>query len=195
VSGRDRAASSRPVDVTVLLDQWSREGRSEALDELMTALYDDLRRAAAAHMRRERREHTLQVTGLVNEAFVRLAAQRQEGWENRGHFLAVAATCMRRVLVDHARRRGAVKRPQELVPLDDAMAAGLTRIDQVLPLHEALERLAALDPRQAAMVEQRFFADLSLEDVAAASGVSVATAKRELRAARAFLRTCLEPST
>ncbi len=143
-------------------------------------------------MGRERPDHTLQVTALVNEAYVRLVDQRRVNWQNRAHFLGVAARCMRRVLVDYARRRLAVKRPRQAALLDDRFTNGIARIDDVLPVHEALESLARLDPDQASMLELRIFTGLSLQEVADASGVSLATVKRELRAARAFLKTRLQ---
>jgi RNA polymerase sigma-70 factor, ECF subfamily len=181
------------ADVTELLADWSRHGRRETLDRLVSAVYEDLRRAARVQMARERADHTLHVTALVNEAFVRLVDQRRVDWQNRAHFLGIAARCMRRVLVDYARRRRAAKRPQLAGALDDVFVDGIARIDHVLPVHEALESLARLDPAQASIVELRMFTGLSLEEVAAATGVSLATVKRELRAARAFLKTRLQP--
>jgi RNA polymerase sigma-70 factor, ECF subfamily len=179
-------------DVTTLLEDWSRHGRRETLDRLVSVVYGDLHRAAEAQMARERTDHTLDVTALINEAFIRLVDQRRVQWLNRSHFVGVAAQCMRRVLVDHARRRHAEKRPQGLVPLDDIFSDGFARIDDVLPVHEALDRLARLDSKQASMVELRVFTGMSLEEVAEASGVSLATVKRELRTARAFLRAQLQ---
>lgn len=184
----------RPPDVTALLEDWGRHGQREVLDKLVSAVYGDLRRAARAQMARERANHTVEVTALVSEAYIRLVGQRRVRWQNRAHFLSVAARCMRRVLVDYARRRHAAKRPRHAVPLDDVFADGIARIDDVLPVHEALARLARLDPAQASMVELRVFSGLSLEDVAAASGVSLATVKRELRSARAFLKAHLQSS-
>jgi RNA polymerase sigma factor (TIGR02999 family) len=175
-----------------LLKTWSSNGRREALDQLITVVHGDLRRLARVQMASERPEHTLDVTALVNEAFLRLVDQRQTDWQNRAHFLGVAASCMRRVLVDHARRRRALKRPRRRVPLDDIFASGVENIDDVLPVHEALESLAQLDRSQAAIVELRFFAGLTIDEIAAASGVSSSTVKRELHTARLFLKTRLK---
>jgi RNA polymerase sigma-70 factor (ECF subfamily) len=180
------------TDVTQLLDQWSQHGRRESLDRLVSAVHTDLRRAARMQMAQERAGHTLQVTALVNEAFVRLVDQRRTTWRNRAHFLGVAATCMRRVLVDYARRRRAQKRPRHQVPLDDIFVDGVARVDDVLPVHLALESLAVLDPAQAAIVELRVFAGLTLQEIAEATGVSLSTVERELRSARAFLKTRLQ---
>lgn len=179
-------------DVTKLLQDWGRHGQRETLDRLVSAVYQDLRRTARGQLGRERPDHTLQVTALVNEAYVRLVDQRRVNWQNRAHFLGVAARCMRRVLVDYARRRLALKRPRQAALLDDRFTNGIARIDDVLPVHEALESLARLDPDQASMLELRIFTGLSLQEVADASGVSLATVKRELRAARAFLKTRLQ---
>ena len=184
-------APPRP-DVTKLLQDWGRNGQRETLDRLVSAVYQDLRRTARGQLGRERPDHTLQVTALVNEAYVRLVDQRRVNWQNRAHFLGVAARCMRRVLVDYARRRLALKRPRQAALLDDRFTNGIARIDDVLPVHEALESLARLDPDQASMLELRIFTGLSLQEVADASGVSLATVKRELRAARAFLKTRLQ---
>jgi len=182
----------RELDVTLLLKTWSRNGRRETLDRLVLLVHGDLRRVARSQMARERPDHTLQITALVNETFVRLVDQRRTDWRNRAHFLGVAASCMRRILVDHARRRGALKRPRGKVPLDDIFAAGVTSIEQVLPVHEALEGLARLDPAQAAIVELRFFSGLTVEEIAEVRSISPSTVKRELRTAKIFLKTRLE---
>jgi RNA polymerase sigma factor (TIGR02999 family) len=150
-------------------------------------------------MRREGSEHTLQATALVHEAYLRLVDQRRVEWRNRAHFFGVAAEAMRRILVDHARSRLAAKRGggAHRVTLGDADAAVEGAPDgglDVLALHEALERLAALDPDQARIVELRYFGGLSIEETAEATGVSPATVKREWAIARGWLRRELEAS-
>jgi RNA polymerase sigma factor (TIGR02999 family) len=156
-----------------------------------------LRQLARGYLRRERRDHTLQTGALVNEAYLRLVAdgEREEAgavWQDRAHFYGIAATVMRRILVDHARRRAAAKRGGPRVPLDEARdradAPGLD-FEGILSVHEALERLEELDPRRGRLVELKFFAGLSTEEIAGALGVSTATAKREWRMARAWLRS------
>lgn len=175
--------------VTDWLLAWGR-GDEAARDRLLEAVYGDLRRRAAAFLRRERSSHTLQPTALVHEAFLRLVDQSRASWQNRAQFLALAARMMRRVLVDHARARGARKRDAGLrVSLDDVpepAAAGRAEVD-LLALDHALDELARLDPRQAQIVELRHFAGLSIEETAQALGVSPATVKREWTSARAFL--------
>ena len=178
-------------DVTALLVRW-RRGSAEAGDELMEKVQGELRRIAAGYLRGERAGHTLQPTAVVNEAYMRLVPQRGVHWENRAHFFGIAARMMRRVLVDHARKRRAAKRDglsDEPLSISGvpAPAAGLDQVD-VLALHEALAELGALDPRQAQMVELRFFGGLTIDEVAAATHVSPATVKRELTTATVWLR-------
>jgi RNA polymerase sigma-70 factor (ECF subfamily) len=179
-------------DVTGLLLAW-REGDAAAGERLLPAIYDELHRQAARAMRREGDAHTLQATALVHEAYLRLVDQRRIEWRSRAHFFGVAAQMMRRVLVDHARTRLAAKRggAMQRVTLGDVDAGGgASSGDEldVLALHEALERLAALDPDQARLVELRYFGGLGIEDTAEALGVSPATVKREWAVARAWLR-------
>ncbi len=175
--------------VTEWLIAWG-QGDQLARERLMEAVYGDLRRRAAAFLRRERQAHTLQPTALVHEAFLRLVDQSRASWKNRAQFLAVAARMMRRVLVDHARARGARKRDAGLrVSLDDApelAEAGTADVD-LLALDQALQALAALDERQATIVELRYFAGLSIDETAQALELSPATIKREWTSARAFL--------
>lgn len=175
--------------VTELLVAWS-AGEANARDELLPLLYDELRRIAARHLARERPDHTLQATALVHEAFERLVGQERVAWQGRVHFLATAAHLMRRILVDHARARAASKRGGGLtVPLDPERepAAPAPDVD-VLRLDDALDRLAALAPGQARIVELRYFGGLTIEETAAAVESSPATVKREWSVARAFLR-------
>jgi RNA polymerase sigma factor (TIGR02999 family) len=162
----------------------------------MPLVYDELRRVAARYINRERPGQTLQATALVNEAFVRLVNEKARGFENRAHFVAIAALSMRQILVQRARARRAAKRggaPQR-VTLDDALlAAEGTSID-ILALDEALTRLAELDPAQARVVELRYFGGLTIEETAEAMRSSPATVKREWALARAWLKNELGPS-
>jgi RNA polymerase sigma factor (TIGR02999 family) len=158
-------------------------------ERLLPIVYAELRRLAASYLRRERPGHTLQPTALVHEAYVRLIDQRQIDWSNRAQFMGLAAVMMRRVLVNHARDRVAGKRGggAEHVPLTLAGAAiGAPEID-LLDLHDALDRLAASDPRKAQIVELKFFAGLTTEEIAAMLEVSTATVERDWKFARAWL--------
>lgn len=179
-----------PADVTTLLIRW-RAGSAEAEQELMEAVQGELRKLAARYLRRERSGHTLQPTAIVNEAYLRLLPQRDVAWENRSHFFGIAARMMRRILVDHARRKQASKRDgfagEPLTLSNVADPAGDENVD-VLSLHEALSDLAALDPRQADVVEMRFFGGLTIDEIATAIDMSPATVKRELTTARVWLR-------
>ena len=162
------------------------------MSSLFEIVYEELRRVAAAAIRRERPGHTLQPTALVHEAYLRLARESDERWESRAHFLAVAAQAMRRVLVDHARGRNAQKRGsgEGGVPLEDVDGAALGQDQEVdfLALDVALARLAALDARQAHLVELRFFGGLTVEESARVVGISPRTVKREWQVARAWLK-------
>lgn len=181
-----------PADVTQLLEDLS-AGKEQAIDRLLPAVHSELRRQAARYLRRERQNHTLQPTALVNEAFIRLIDQRNVRWQNRAHFFGVAAQAMRRILVDHARAQQRIKRGgvQQNVTLDEGMLAAAAKSIDVLALDEALSRLAALDERQARVVELRFFGGLSVEETAAVMGISPATVKREWSMAKAWLFTQL----
>ena len=180
------------IDVTGLLAAWSAGDRS-ALDALLPAVYAELRRQAERALRREGAGHTLQPTALVHEAYLRLVARPPPRWDGRVHFMAVAARCMRQVLVDAARSRQAAKRgggARALTVSDaDAVAADPIADDvEVLALDAALERLAALDPAQARLVELRYFVGCTLDETAAAMGISAATVSREWSVARRWLR-------
>jgi RNA polymerase sigma-70 factor, ECF subfamily len=180
--------------VTELLRAWG-AGDAAASDALVPLVYTELRRQARRALRREGEGHTLQATALVHEAWLRLDGQHHARWESRSQFLAVAAQTMRRVLVDHARTRKALKRGGggTLVTLGDEghEVAAPDSVD-VLALDEALARLAELDPRKARLVELRYFAGLSIPEAAAALGVSLATVGREWAVARMWLRRELE---
>lgn len=180
----------RPAhDVTVLLTRVS-AGDESAPGKLLELVYDDLRHLAAAYMQDERSDHTLQATALVHEAYLRLVDWENVTWKNRAQFFAVAAQVMRRVLVDHARGKNAAKREgsQQKLALDDAVSFSSEKELDVLALEEALSSLEQLDPRQAKIVELRFFGGLSIEAVAHVLKVSVTTVKREWTIAKAWFQ-------
>ena len=176
---------SQAADVTALLQSW-RSGDTAAGEALLARIYQELKRIAASQLRRERPDHTLQTTALVHEAFLRLVDQRGVDWRDRTHFFGLAASMMRRVLVDHARARAASKRsapdapPQEV----DETAA---RDVELLDLDRALSALTESHPRQARVVEMRYFADLDVEEVALCLDISTPTVKRDWKFARAWL--------
>ena len=178
--------------VTDLLTKW-RAGDQEAFKALIPLVYHELRRIARHYVRQERPDHTLQSTALVHEAYLRLMRQESLDIENRAHFFAVAAHLMRQILVDHARRRGAVKRGSGLkLELNEAISVEVPPNVDLIGLDTALNELARLDPQQSRIVEMRFFAGLSIQDTAKIVGVSPATVKREWATARAWLRRELE---
>jgi RNA polymerase sigma factor (TIGR02999 family) len=178
---------TRAGTVSELLIAWS-HGNAGAREALVPLVHRELRRRAAAYLRRERRDHTLQPTALVNEAYLRLLGQQGARWQNRAQFFAVAAQIMRRVLVDYARERQAAKRPGGIrVTLDDVSRVAPPVECELLMLHDALEALARLDERQAQIVELKYFGGLSEEDVAAVLSLSRATITREWQSARAWL--------
>jgi RNA polymerase sigma factor (TIGR02999 family) len=182
-----------PTKITELLLAVS-DGRQDALNQLIPLVYEHLRRVAAAQMRREPAGHSLQPTALVHEAYVRLVDQRHAKWHNRAHFFGVAASVMRRILVDHARARMADKRGGglELVTLvSDDMAADTPLDVDILALHLSLERMAAFNPRQERIVELRYFGGLTIEEAAEVLGISEATLVREWTIAKAWLRADL----
>ena len=179
---------SPPGRVTELLLELS-EGNRAAVDELVPSLYQELKRMAAAQLRQERPDHTLQVTALVHEAYLKLVDQRRANWRNRAHFLAVAARVMRRILLDYAKGRAREKRGGDAwkTSLDEALVVSHDRAFELVEIDEALGRLEALDERQAQVVEMRFFGGLSVEETAEALGVSEPTVNREWAMARAWL--------
>ena len=183
--------------ITQLLQQMSAAPRTEqaVLEQLLPLVYRELRRQAAGYLRKERAGHTLQPTALVHEAYLRLIDQRDVRWQNRAHFFGVAAQAMRRILVDHARGRRRVKRggADRRVTLTDAALIAEQRSVDLIDLDGALERLAALDPRQCRVVELRYFGGLSVEETAEALDISPATVKREWAMARAWLSAELNP--
>ena len=180
--------------VTQLLIDWS-EGDQTALDKLMPLVYDELRRLASNYLRRERREHTLQPTALVNEAYLRLIDQRNARWQNRAQFFGISAQLMRRILVDHARQHQAAKRGgSDQKRLSITRAEGMTSQPAVdlLALNEALDELSKMDPQQSRIVELKFFGGLSIDETAEVLGIGHATVEREWKLARAWLRRQLQ---
>jgi len=182
--------SSRPAAVTQVLAEWSRGDRA-ALERLVPLIYPELRRIAGRQLRRERSDHTLQPTELVHEVFLQLVDQRHATWDSRAQFFAVAAQLMRRILVDHARSRQALKRGGAITKVALEAQAVDASTDpvaaEVLAVDQALERLAARDPDQARIVELRFFGGLSVEETAHVMQRSARTIKREWRLAKAWL--------
>ena len=175
-------------EVSQLLQHW-RSGDPKALDDLLPLVYKELRRLARSQLRRERSDHTLQSAALVNEAYLRLVGMKAPQWESRNHFFAIAATVMRQVLVDYARRRRAGKRGDGIFRVSVSEASEKSRqadVD-VIALDEALQALTKIDPRQARVVELRFFGGLSLEEISNALQIGPATVQRDWTAARAWL--------
>lgn len=181
---------SRPEAVTKLLLDWN-AGDQRALDQLMPLVYDELRRLASSYLRRERADHTLQPTALVNEAYLRLIDQANVQWQSRTQFFGIAANLMRQILVDHARKHSAEKRGGA-----DRHKLSLTQADRIaeqpeidlLALNEALEELSRMDEQQARIVELKFFGGLTIEEISEVMGISHATIERDWKMARAWLR-------
>ena len=182
-----------PNDVTQLLLDWS-NGNQAALDRLTPLVYEELHRLAHQHMSRERRDHTLQTSALLNEAYLRLIDQRNVHWQNRAHFFSIASRLMRRILVDHARAHQYAKRGGGAVQvsLDEAAFVTQERASELVALDEALTSLAAIDPRKCQVVELRFFGGMSVEETATALGVSPITVKRDWSTAKAWLHRAME---
>ncbi len=175
-------------EVTRLLERW-RAGNEDAFEEVLPLVYDHLRVLAVRYLRKERSGHTLQPTALVHEAYVRLVDQQNAQVKNRAHFFAVASQAMRRILVDHARRHHAGKRisAQNRVSLDDAPEVSTEPDPRILLVHQALERLGEINPRQAKLVELRYFGGLTNVEAAEVLGVSLATVERDWKVARLWL--------
>jgi len=174
--------------ITQLLRSWG-QGEKAAIDQVIPLVYSELRRLADSYLRRERPDHTLQPTALIHEAYLRLAAQRNE-WQNRGHFYGVAAHLMRLILTDYARSHLTSKRGSgdRKLPLHEDSLASTTHPEDLLALEEALAQLAQVDERKCRILEMRFFGGMTPEQTAEALGISEPTIRRELRLARAFLR-------
>jgi len=184
------ASVTASVELTTALLSRLGGGNSEAEAELAPLIFRELRRVAQGHLRRERPNHTLQATALVNEVWIRLAGHTAIVWENRAHFFSVSSRLMREILVDYARRRNAGKRggPQQQITLQDHLAVQQDRSIDVLALDQALERLQKFDSRAARIVEMHFFAGLSFEEMGLVLEVSARTVRRDWRMARAWLR-------
>jgi RNA polymerase sigma-70 factor, ECF subfamily len=182
--------SPAPKEVTQLLIAWS-NGEEEALEKLVPLIYDELRRIARRYMKREPAGHTLQTTALVNEAYLRLIEQKGVKWQNRAHFFAISAQLMRRILVSMARARHADKRGGEArqVSLDEALVISEERAAELVALDEAMNELAALDPRRSRVVELRYFGGLSVEETAEVLNISPETVMRDWKRAKAWLYT------
>ncbi|HTQ54950.1 MAG TPA: sigma-70 family RNA polymerase sigma factor [Bryobacteraceae bacterium] len=180
--------SSAAGEATRLLQSWSK-GNTRALDRLIPLVYDELHSLAAQYLRRERPGHTLQPTALVNEAYLRLVDQRDVQWQSRAHFMGVAARMMRRILVDHARRRGRVKRGsgKQVVSLDEALTLTDEKVGGLIALDEALTALSAFDARKGRVVELRYFGGLSNDEMAEVLQVSTMTVMRDWKLAKAWL--------
>lgn len=184
-----------PGEVTRLLSDWS-DGDQAAFENLLPLVYNELRGLASSYLRRERSGHTLQPTALVNEAFLRLVGSETGQIKNRSHFFGIAARVMRQVLVDYARSAAAQKRigPDAKITLEDGRAAHLSPGTDLLEVHDALNRLAELNPRHAQVVELRYFGGLSREQVAETLGISLTTVERDWRVARLWLRSKMSES-
>ncbi len=189
--------SKKPGEITLLLAR-VQEGDREAEAKLIAEVYDELRKLAAAYLRRERPDHTLQPTALVNEAYLKLADLNRLRWQDRSHFFGVAARLMRQILVDHARARRAVKRGRDVVLVPASKALVIDRRQKnpsdVLAIHEALNALERKDARAAQVVECRFFGGLSIEETAEALHISPRTVRHDWQIGRAWLRDRLEPA-
>ena len=185
-----------PQEVTQLLRAWS-EGEQAALEKLVPLVYGELHRLARRYMALEQPGQTLQVTALVNEAYVRLVDARQVSWQNRAHFFAVCAQMMRRILVDHARARNAWKRGMGVpaLELDEALVVAQGRSPDLVALDDALKALTAFDPRKGQVVELRFFGGLNVEETAEVLKVSKETVNRDWRLAKSWLRRELSGET
>jgi RNA polymerase sigma-70 factor, ECF subfamily len=178
-------------EVTRLLQEAS-SGNPDAMSRLIPLVYDQLRKLAASHFERERRDHTLQPTALVHEAYIRLVGQRNVRWQNRAHFVGLAARLMRRVLIDHARSHHALKRGglRQKISLDESsqpLQAPEPEGLDIIALDAALHRLTALDPQQGRIVELRFFGGLTIDETALVLKISPATVKRDWQLAKAWL--------
>ena len=181
--------SKLPDQVTELLHSWNR-GDGKALDDLIPLVYSELRRIARIHMGRERPNHTLQTSALINEAYVRLVDQQRVEWQDRAHFFAMAAQIMRNILIDHARKYQSAKRGAgaQMVELDESVIANSQKASELVDLDEALKSLATFDSRKSQIVELQFFGGLSIEEITEVLKISPATVKRELHAAKLWLQ-------
>lgn len=185
--------NSRPI--TLLLNEW-KKGDEDAFDKLMQYVYDDLKQRASVYMKNERPDHSLQTTGLVHEAFIKLVDKNEIEWQDRHHFLAIASKVMRRIIIDYARNRKRAKRggKYENLPLEEAryISTKNKRNIDLLALDEALNELSVFDERQAKIVELKYFGDMTLDEIAGMLEISRTTVKRDWNIAKAWLRRRLE---
>ena len=181
-------------EVTLLLAEWA-QGNQRALDELTPLVYAELRKLAAGYLRKEVKNHTLQPTALVHEAYLRLVNQQIPNWEGRSHFFGVAARLMRQILVDHARRRQAGKRAALKIPLDEAVSFQKERDCDLVALDSALKELEKLEPRKCRAIELRYFGGLSMDEIALTLKVSPVTVRRDLRMTEAWLRRKMQTAS
>ncbi|HYG09472.1 MAG TPA: sigma-70 family RNA polymerase sigma factor [Pyrinomonadaceae bacterium] len=181
-------------EVTRLLHDWQ-DGDRAALEKLTPLVYDELRRLASHYLHGERRDHTLQGTALVHEAFIRLVGQSGLEWQSRSHFIGVAARLMRQILVDHARKHTAAKRGggEQLLSIEEAAVFSPQRAANLIALDDALQALAQFDPRKSRIIELRYFGGLSIEEVGEVEGIAVATVRRQMRTAEAWLHREMSP--
>lgn len=177
-----------PADVPQLLAAWS-DGDQDALNQLMPLVYDELHQMAHRYLRRERTDHTLQTTALVNEAYLKMVGQKELQWQSRAHFFAVASNIMRQILVDYARTQNRARRGgnAQQVPLDEALVVSNGRAAELLLLDDALKSLAKFDARKSRIAELRYFGGLSVEETATVLNVSAVTVMREWRVTKAWL--------
>ncbi len=184
----NKESTPSPHEITQLLEDWS-NGNQAALDKLYPLVYEELRRMARRYMSRERKDHTLQTTALINEAYLRLVDQKHVHWQNRAHFFGISAQIMRRILIDHARRYAYTKRGAgaQRISLDEAAVVAKGRATELLSLDEALNSLAEIDPRRSRVVELRFFGGLDNDEIAAVLKISPNTVIRDWNLARAWL--------
>jgi RNA polymerase sigma-70 factor (ECF subfamily) len=184
-----------PNEITELLVAWS-GGDKKALDELMQVVYEELRRLAHRQLAKERQDHTLQTTALVNEAYLKLVDQKRVKWQGRSHFFALSSQLMRRILVDYARSRQYAKRGggKSALPLDEALIVAPERASEMIALDEALTELAKHDERKARIVELRFFAGMSIDETAELLGVSAGTVMKDWTLAKAWLQREMDRS-
>ncbi len=184
-----------PNEITPLLLRWS-QGDEVALDLLLPIVYQELHQLAQSYLRRERADHTLQPTALINEAYLRLVKQDAAGWQSRSHFFGVAARLMRQILVEHARTHGAAKRGsgETELPLEEAWIYSGEKAAELVALDDALTAMAAFDERKVRIIELRYFGGMSVEETAEALGLSIATIGHETRLARAWLHRELSRS-
>ncbi len=177
-----------PKEITQLLVAWG-DGDKEALDDLMPFVYQELRRLAKNYMRNQRSDHTLQTTALVNEAYLRLIDSSQVRWQNRTHFFAISAQLMRRILIDFARAKNANKRGGDSpkITFDERLPVSVEKETELIALDEALKELAVMSPRQAQIVEMRYFGGMNEKEIGEALEISTRTVRRDWRVAKAWL--------